>query len=123
MKRFHDISGGPQGNKIADLREHFIKKPETQDVKERLGKLLLEVLAIKKSDSRAFKELPQALIHYELALRQSLARGLDAEASDSEGRYLSALAHERIEPLLGGASFTDDFKTIKSRLLWGGSDR
>ena len=127
MKRFHDVGGGTQGNKIADLREHFIKKPETQDVKERLGKLLLEVLAIKKSDSRAFKELPQALIHYELALRQSLAQGLDAEASCEEGRYLSALAHERIEHLLflkePGRSFTDDFKTIKSRLLWGGSDR
>ena len=120
MKRFHDVGGGPQGNKIADLRENFIKGPETHDIKKRLGKML-DVLA--KGDSNAFEELPQALIHYELALRQSLARGLDAEASDSEGRYLSALAHERIEPLLGGASFTDDFKTIKSRLLWGGSDR
>ena len=140
MKRFHDVGGGPQGNKIAapqkdnksadrkkdndnkiaGLRENFIKGPETHDIKKRLGKML-DVLA--KGDSNAFEELPQALIHYELALRQSLARGLDAEASDSEGRYLSALAHERIEPLLGGASFTDDFKTIKSRLLWGGSDR
>ena len=63
------------------------------------------------------------MIHYELALRQSLAQGLDAEASCEEGRYLSALAHERIEHLLDDRSFTDDFKTIKSRLLWGGSDR
>ena len=126
MKRFHDVGGGTQGNKIADLREIFIREPKTHDVKKRPGKML-DVLAIKKGDNRAFKELPQALIHYELALRQSLTRGLDEEASYSEGRYLSALAHERVEPLLffkeDGTSFTDDFKTIKSRLLWGGSDR
>lgn len=126
MKRFHDVGGGAQGNKIADLREIFIREPKTHDVKKRPGKML-DVLAIKKGDNRAFKELPQALIHYELALRQSLTRGLDEEASYSEGRYLSALAHERVEPLLffkeDGTSFTDDFKTIKSKLLWGGSDR
>ena len=126
MKRFHDVGGGAQGNKIADLREIFIREPKTHDVKERLRKLL-GILALEKDDSRAFEELPQALIHYELALRQSQTRGLDGEASYSEGRYLSALAHERIEPLLffkeDDTSFTDDFKAIKSRLLWGGSDR
>ena len=126
MKRFHDVGGGAQGNKIADLREIFIREPKTHDVKERLRKLL-GILALEKGDSRAFEELPQALIHYELALRQSQTRGLDGEASYSEGRYLSALAHERIEPLLffkeDDTSFTDDFKAIKSRLLWGGSDR
>ena len=126
MKRFHDVGGGAQGNKIADLREIFIREPKTHDVKERLRKLL-GILALEKDDSRAFEELPQALIHYELALRQSQARGLDEEASYSEGRYLSALAHEHVEPLLffkeDGTSFTDDFKTIKSKLLWGGSDR
>ncbi len=126
MKRFHDVGGGTQEDKITGLREHFIREPKTHDVKERLRKLL-GILALEKDDSRAFEELPQALIHYELALRQSQTRGLDGEASYSEGRYLSALAHERIEPLLffkeDDTSFTDDFKAIKSRLLWGGSDR
>lgn len=126
MKRFHDVGGGAQEDKITGLREHFIREPKTHDVKERLRKLL-GILAHNDDPNRAFEELPQALIHYELALRQSQTRGLGGEASYSKGRYLSALAHERIEPLLffkeDDTSFTDDFKAIKSRLLWGGSDR
>lgn len=125
MKRFHDV-GGTKENRISRLRECFIAKQASTDLlQERFASFLETLSTGGEGKCIAFSELPQSLIHYELALRRSHPMGLDAEASRIEGRYLSALAHERIRPLLlpekSDAHFTDSFDTVKSRLLWGGS--
>ncbi len=130
MKRFHDVAGGKteqvaensdtekEKNKIAKLRELFIYNKNDKELKDRF-KDLLEILAKDKEPDKADVELPQALIHFETALR--LQTGLDENASKHEGRYLSALAHERIQDLLHCNEtevFTDNLRTLKSRILW-----
>ena len=73
-------------------------------------------------EGKAEKDLPQALIHFEIALRNE--KGLRAEASSrTSGAFLSALSFERAGEILKSAlkeqsMLSDDFSCVKSRLLW-----
>ena len=132
MKRFHDVAGSkrgtqdtaetaPQPAKAAAKAEKNVRTTgsaiqtmkralvfdKNADDLEKLRKLFTEILADPQEPRRANPELPQALIHYEVAIAGADGeRSLEDQAQRSEGRYLSALAHERIAPLLTFASQT-----------------
>ena len=75
------------------------------------------------NDCQANKELPQALIHYEVVLAQSWRNtsnpGLKKIAQDDNNCFLSALTGGSVKKILTEENFTDDLKTLKSRLIWG----
>lgn len=167
MKRFHDVAGSkrgtqdttvtaPQPPKAAQAGKNVRKTGsaiqtmkrvlvfgKSADDLEKLRKLFTEILADPQEPRRANPELPQALIHYEVAIAGADGdRSLEEQAQRSEGRYLSALAHERIAPLLTFApqadpsgqdhneavntalmERTDDLKTIKSEMLWKAGEK
>ena len=126
MKRFHDVAGGPETqseeerNAIRELRSLLVfGKVENSILKD----LFSIILAKEMNSSEADGELPQALIHFEVALMQLEAdkAGLGEIAKRSDGRFLSALSNERIGELFKGhRSFTDNLETVKSALIWEG---
>ena len=84
-----------------------------------------------KNDKEKFaanKELPQAMIHYELALTPLRRRnvGLDEAAGGDAAPFLSALGHESVRKVIDfekPRNFEDDLSSIKSRLMWEGGKR
>ena len=125
MKRFHDVSGSGEGsNALRDMRGLLIshkiyRDKETKKIKAPLQMLLEDILY------EGGQELPQALVHFEVALAQS--QGLKDVALRSDGCYLSALAGESIKRLLikrpgETFEFSDNLTTIKSRLIWEGNE-
>lgn len=140
MKRFHDVSGGGGSKEHTeeevkdssntgksepmDLKGIFID-PQREFLEKRFACLLRDVLSEK--DGTASKELPQSLIHFELALVPE--NGLRSEAkSRMETAVLSAMSFEGLGDLLRALAspseenvkvFRDDFSALKSRLLWG----
>ena len=77
MKRFHQVSGSPGGESKTDiLRDVLVDGKRGGSTGERF-RYLLDVLS--SETGKAEKELPQALIHFEIALRYG--KGLRAEAS------------------------------------------
>lgn len=137
MKRFHDVGSGVEGDPIGYLRRLLItgkrllsdevKKVESdvnlfqeekegfiRDLSERYRDLLDKVLTDPGSEdgerSNRFKELPQRLVLFELALRAP--KGLSSWASDRENRALAAMAYERIDDILlkGGSESMSGLK-------------
>ena len=125
MKRFHDVGSGVEGDPIGYLRRLLItgkrllsdevKKVESdvnlsqeekegfiRDLSERYRDLLDKVLTEPGLENREranrFKELPQRLVLFELALRAP--KGLSSWASDCEDRTLAAMAYERIDDMI-----------------------
>lgn len=116
---------------------------KSKDIAELLTTLFLRVLVKQvpegsnddaKGDPRiANGELPQSLIHYEIALMQQLygndpdskagkRRGLKKVAEKSAGRLLSAMAGEDVRQILkdardGGEQGRDDLSSVKSSLM------
>ena len=136
MKRFHEVAGKTSAegkkeerNAIKELRSLFVYG-SGEDEKKLLKTLFRRVLAkeIIEDDNRVHEadgELPQALIHFETALMPLAVNGvgLGEIARESGGRFLSALANERIRELLSGdGPFSDGMATIKSRLIWEGEE-
>ncbi|GHV28285.1 hypothetical protein FACS1894167_04880 [Synergistales bacterium] len=98
------------------------KKPDTS--LERLDQLLAKVLT---EDGKAFGELPQQLIHFELALMAP--QGLAAWSKEAEGRWLSAFAYSGMAALEDPEKESpqgEKWSSPKSRLMWdredGGTD-
>jgi hypothetical protein len=132
MKRFHDTSSA--GNKISGEGKRKKEKTSIEvlrsllvqgrdDEGNRLDggntswerfRLLVEKVLTEPGKSTAFKELPQQLVHFELALKAP--RGLKAWSSETEGRWLSAFARDgaRVLDEFGG----DEAWGLKSRLMW-----
>lgn len=139
MKRFHDVTGGKseslgdakkktdEETKIAKLRKLLIYG-EKMDMKARFHYLLENILTEKdeeqmekdKTVCKADKELPQSFVHHEVALSQE--DNFKIIASDSDSRYLSALAYENIKELLriddDKKDPIDVLKSLKSRVMW-----
>ena len=120
MKRFHQVSGSSGGESKTDiLRDVLVDGNRGGSTGERF-RALLQVLS--SGEGKAEKDLPQALIHFEIALRNE--KGLRAEASSrTSGAFLSALSFERAGEILKSAlqdqsMLSDDFSCVKSRLLW-----
>ena len=138
MKRFHDVSHA-SASPIQGMRRLLIHgKAEDRTPQGLLWELFNKVLRVPppeegkgqdcQEELKANGELPQALIHYELALTPLLYTdgGLDAAASAKEERFLSALAHESAGKVIrfdGSTKFEDDLSTVKSRLMWEGGRR
>jgi hypothetical protein len=80
--------------------------------------LLIEYV-LTESGGGAFEELPQQLIHFELALKAP--RGLESWSKEATGRWLSALAYGNITTLKNHAVAESPLCEnwgIKSRLMW-----
>jgi hypothetical protein len=89
------------------------KKLKEEDTSLRRFRLLVEHILTESGKDTAFKELPQQMVHFELAARAPL--GLDDWAGTAEGRWISALAYTGVD-ILDKAS--DDALGIKSGLMW-----
>jgi hypothetical protein len=143
MKRFHDTSSGGIGGReepakkkkamektpiellkclLVNGRDDKGGKYESFQGDARLDRfrLLVELVLTdptKEKKGAAFKELPQQLIHFELALKAPT--GLHEWSGEPVGRWLSALAYR-------GAKFLEDEEPktqeekwgLKSRLIW-----
>jgi hypothetical protein len=108
MKRFHDTAGDKRTS-IEILMSLLIwgKLIERTTNLERFSLLIEGVL------TESLKEMPQQLIHFELALRAQ--QGLAAWSREIEGRWLSAIAYGRLITLQD----SDNEKWgVKSRLMW-----
>ena len=110
---------GIENNKTSKTK----KKTREDFSLEKRFSALLDILSSEKATGKAEKGLPQALIHFEIALRYE--KGLRAEVSSrTEGAFLSALSFEgagnilrKVAEMEQGSLF-DDFSSLKSRLLW-----
>ncbi len=110
MKRFHNV-GSNSTSPIQAIRKLLVKSDKAS-----IAQILEEILTLEAHTAN--KELPQSLIHFEIA-----AAYKDSE-SPSEN-YLSQIAGEKISRLLMKKpdevfKFHDSLATIKSRLLWEG---
>ena len=80
-------------------------------------KILLE--KVLTSGSSRCDELPQALVHFETALRFSAdPGGLRGRAQSREGRWLAAATFESLRDVLMGPE-NDEARGLKSRVLLG----
>ena len=115
MKRFHNV-GSNSTSPIQAIRKLLVNKYEAS-IKE----IIMTILTDHSEDAKpntANKELPQSLIHFEIAAAYKNPE------SPSEN-YLSQIAGEKISRLLMKKpdevfNFHDSITTIKSRLLWEG---
>lgn len=120
MKRFHQVSGSSGGESKTDILSDVLVNGNRGGSTGERFRALLQVLS--SGEGKAEKDLPQALIHFEIALRNE--KGLRAEASSrTSGAFLSALSFERAGEILKSAlqdqsMLSDDFSCVKSRLLW-----
>lgn len=137
MKRFHEVGSGVEGDPIGYLKRLLItgKRLQSEEVKkiesnrnlsqeekeelirdlaERYRGLLDKVLTEPGSGdgerAHRFKELPQRLVLFELALRAP--KGLSSWASNCEDRTLAAMAYERIDDIIlkGGSEARSGLK-------------
>ena len=114
MKRFHNPSISAT-SPIKLIRSFLVSSENTQ-----LSEIITQILVDhdeKIVSNTANKELPQSLIHFEVAAA--------CVSSKENNKYLSDIAGEKISKFLikkpdCDFSFTDDFTSIKSRLLWEG---
>lgn len=132
MKKFHQVSGGAKEEqeketKTVRLRKILVNGEAGGKGGAKLHERLADLLDVLAYRGKADKDLPQAFIHFEIALRPG--RGLKAEAvSRAEGGFLSALSFERVGDVLrkasekagagGAGGLEDNFSCLKSRLLW-----
>ena len=122
MKRFHQVSGSsPEEKPKTDrLRDILIGGKEGDTSAERF-RALMEVLSSEKG--KAEKDLPQAIVHFEIALRPGKGLGEEASSRFPEA-FLSALAFERAGEVLRKVHSAENrrieerFSCLKSRLLW-----
>lgn len=122
MKRFHQVSGSsPEEKPKTDrLRDILVGGKEGDTSAERF-RALMEVLS--SGGGKAEKDLPQAFVHFEIALRPEKGLGTEASTRGPEA-FLSALAFERAGEVLRKVhspeyrGFEESFSCLKSRLLW-----
>jgi hypothetical protein len=122
MKRFHDTAEAGKSS-IEVLRSLLVRGRDDEGKVinssnssfKRFRLLIEEVLTEtgKHEKNTAFKELPQQLIHFELALRAP--EGLEAWSPEMEGRWLSALACGAWEMLEKAGC---EQWGVQSRLMW-----
>ena len=110
MKRFHNV-GSNSTSPIQAIRKLLVKSDDAS-----IAQILNEILTIEAH--KANKELPQSLIHFEIAAAYKNPEALNEN-------YLSQIAGEKISRLLMKKTdevfkFHDSLTTIKSRLLWEG---
>ena len=110
MKRFHDVGSNTQ-SPIQIIRKILAGKNPAS-----ISDVIAEILTVSKENHTANKELPQSLIHFEIAASYS---------HDDGDKYLSEIAGEKISRFLvkkPGAdfNFSDSLTAIKNRLLWEG---
>ena len=127
MKRFHDVSGGGQQNNtekydaLHEMRQLFVTGKKEAEL---LQELFDKILGDKQHQRNA--ELPQALIHYEVVSAQAWNDtknpGLRNVAKKDNESFLSALTGGTVKEFLTQKDFTDNLKTIKSRLIWKGEE-
>jgi len=135
MKRFHDVSGA-RGNAVESLKQLLIyatycdlwkktAKPQSYEGDQglRFEHLIQTILYPKTREGKQapFKELPQQLIHFEVALRPD--NGLWHSAEESNGRCLSSLAFSKLKQgllELRENGNEDHLDTLKSQLIWEG---
>lgn len=105
MKRFHQVGAAQDENSIATLKNIFWSAPKKEEKKitnkfslqERFYKTI-ELLSKDQSHKKRNNELPQAFIHFELALRAQ--DGLQEWASNSQNRWLEAVSFQEVEKKL-----------------------
>ena len=110
MKRFHNV-GINSTSPIQAIRKLLVSSDKTL-----IAQILAEILTVEAH--KANKELPQSLIHFEIA-----AAYKNNEAFNEN--YLSKIAGEKISRLFVRKpdevfNFHDSLTTLKSRLLWEG---
>ena len=111
MKRFHDVSSAAK-SPIQQVRELLTGK-KNHSLSEVITKvLILDDEKTSKEEQKANKELPQSLIHFEVAVSYALDKKL--------GKYLSDIAGERISDVIHRESDFDDLRSMKSQLIWEG---
>lgn len=105
MKRFHQVGAAQNENSIATLKKIFWSA--TKKGKRGIGKKaslqerfyeMIELLSEDQLHKKRNKELPQALIHFELALRAQ--NGLQEWASNPQNRWLEAISFQEVEKKL-----------------------
>ena len=111
MKRFHNV-GSNAASPIALIRKLLVSSENTN-----LSEIISKLLVYDDEKHTANRELPQSLIHFEVAATCVSKKG--------NNKYLSCIAGEKISEFLikkpdSDFSFTDDLTSIKSRLLWEG---
>lgn len=112
MKRFHDVGSNAQ-SPIQVIRKILAGKNPVP-----ITEVITEILTADRENHTANKELPQSMIHFEIAASYSAADG---------DKYLSDIAGEKISRILvrkPGAdfSFADSLTMMKSRLIWEGGE-
>lgn len=105
MKAFHDV--GSKVSSAARLEELLLNRRKKGSLPEEIA----DLLSLLEDEGN---NLPQALIHYEIALRAP--GGLAAWADDDEKRWLAALAYERLDEKLQPGR-RDDLSGLKSSVL------
>lgn len=113
MKRFHDV-GSSTESPIQAVRKILAGKNHAS-----ISDVIAKILTASKENHTANKELPQSMIHFEIAAAYS--------AGVEGGKYISDIAGEKISRLLvrkpgEDFHFSDYLTTIKSRLLWEGGE-
>lgn len=135
MKRFHAVAGEASSGEsvISKMRGILYTRKDEHSLTELFGhyegndaekhvKRGILADAEKNGALIAAKELPQALIHYELAL--AVPQPPSKLAENAEGCFLSAIAHEKISSLIeSGGNKIDSLNSIKSRLVWEGGKK
>lgn len=99
MKRFHDVSGSRAGvSPVEKLKNLLVENRAGKDLALRLKKLISECLADAEAPGTPFDELPQDLIHFEIALRAK--GGLKPRACSWSDRWLEAAAYASVKESL-----------------------
>ena len=118
MKRFHDV-GSNASSPISLIRNLLVSSENTalHKILDDDGEKHTAFLSDNVEKHTANKELPQALIHFEVAVA--------CISSKDSNKYLSDIAGEKISKFLIKKPdcdfyFTDDLTSIKSRLSWEG---
>ena len=129
MRRFHQVGAGGQVS-IPALRALLVEgkglpsdgeEPSSDGKKRPSAPARLKILLEKvlTSGSSRCDELPQALVHFETALRFSAdPGGLRGRAQSREGRWLAAATFESLRDVLMGPE-NDEARGLKSRVLLG----
>jgi hypothetical protein len=117
MKRFHTGSG--ETIDVAKINRLLIHRPMEPGTVSRL-QAVLECLSDPAQLSRANRDLPQQLVHFEIALRA--AEGLEAWATDTGSRgALAVLSYggSAARRLLASQEPLEPGESLKARIVWG----
>ena len=112
MKRFHNVAATQKEQNETSIKE--VRQVLVSKEMPLLSEVITKILTVDDKEHTANKELPQLMIHFETVSACKQREGDDKFISDMAGEKISRLLERE------NFHFTDDFNTIKSRLLWKG---